>query len=146
MNSKQIEETLRDYSWMLNEIKRQRQLMDYEGGNMVAQSGIESTMPKSKGGTSDPIALEVIRRDKNSKWLDKLETKVLFIQKRIHLITDEREKAVLECMLDGLSMSAISQHMGLSRRHIYNIKESIVNRIAHFAHSAQHMTNNKQCV
>ncbi|GAA0343921.1 hypothetical protein GCM10008931_39000 [Oceanobacillus oncorhynchi subsp. oncorhynchi] len=146
MNSKQIEETLRDYSWMLNEIKRQRQLMDYEGGILVAQSGIESTMPKAKGGTSDPIALEVIRRDKNSKWLDKLETKVLFIQKRIHLITDEREKAVLECMLDGLSMSAISQHMGLSRRHIYNIKESIVNRIAHFAHSAQDMTKNKQCV
>ncbi|MGX8791724.1 helix-turn-helix transcriptional regulator [Oceanobacillus sp. M60] len=146
MNNKQIEETLRDYSWMLNEIKRQRQLMDYEGGNLVAQSGIESTMPKAKGGTSDPIALEVIRRDKNSKWLDKLETKVLFIQKRIHLITDEREKAVLECMLDGLSMSSISNHMGLSRRHIYNIKESIVNRIAHFAHSAQDMTNNKQCV
>lgn len=146
MNSKQIEETLRDYSWMLNEIKRQRQLMDYEGGNLVAQSGIESTMPKAKGGTSDPIALEVIRRDKNSKWLDKLETKVLFIQKRIHLITDEREKAVLECMLDGLSMIAISQHMGLSRRHIYNIKESIVNRIAHFAHSAQDMTNEKRCV
>ncbi|MFD1450849.1 DNA-binding response regulator [Oceanobacillus sojae] len=146
MNSKQIEDTLRDYSWMLNEIKRQRQLMDYEGGNLVAQSGIESTLPKAKGGTSDPIALEVIRRDKNSKWLDKLETKVLFIQKRIHLITDEREKAVLECMLDGLSMIAISQHMGLSRRHIYNIKESIVNRIAHFAHSAQDMTNEKRCV
>ncbi|WP_244882332.1 helix-turn-helix transcriptional regulator [Oceanobacillus oncorhynchi] len=152
MNSKQIEETLRDYSWMLNEIKRQRQLMDYEGGNMVAQSGIESTMPKSKGGTSDPIALEVIRRDKNSKWLDKLETKVLFIQKRIHLITDEREKAVLECMLDGLSMSSIGHHMGLSRRHIYTIKNSIVDKISqnaqtsHFAHSSQDVTNNKQCV
>lgn len=152
MNSKQIEETLRDYSWMLNEIKRQRQLMDYEGGNLVAQSGIESTMPKAKGGTSDPIALEVIRRDKNSKWLDKLETKVLFIQKRIHLITDEREKAVLECMLDGMSMSSIKNHMGLSRTHVYKIKDSIVKKmlhfeqIEHFGHSEQKMRENKRCV
>ncbi|GIO25178.1 DNA-binding response regulator [Oceanobacillus sp. J11TS1] len=146
MNSKQIEETLRDYSWMLNEIKRQRQLMDYTGGNLVAQSGIESTMPKAQGGTSDPVALEVVRRDKASRWLQKLEEKVLFIQKRMSIITDEREKAVLECMLDGMSMSAIGHHMGLSRRHIYNIKESIVNRISHFAHSSQEMTNKKQCV
>lgn len=145
MNSKQIEETLRDYNWMLNEIKRQRQLMDYEGGNLVAQSGIESTMPKAKGGTSDPVALEVVRRDKASRWVQKLEEKVLFIQKRMSVITDEREKAVLECMLDGMSMSSISNHMGLSRRHIYNIKESIVNRIAHFAHSSQEMTKQK-CV
>ncbi|GIO25115.1 DNA-binding response regulator [Oceanobacillus sp. J11TS1] len=146
MNSKEFENALRDYSWMLNEIKRQRQLMDYEGGNLVAQSGIESAMPKAKGGTSDPIALEVIRRDKNSKWLDKLESKVLFIQKRIHLITDEREKAVLECMLDGMSMIAITAHMGLSRTHIYRIKDSIVEQMLQFEQYEQKMPKNKQCV
>src|SRR5690625_8022826 len=44
-------------------------------------------------------------------------------------------KAVLECMLDGLSMKAIGQHMGLSRSHIYNIKESIIEQIEHFGHN-----------
>src|SRR5699024_5041786 len=135
MNEKQIEQALRDYSWMLNEIKRQRELLSHIGGNIVAQGGIESTMPKPQGETSDPVALEVIRRDKNSKWLDKLEEKVLFIQKRICIIQDEREKAVLECMLDGMSMSAISNHMGLSRPHIYKIKDSVVLQILHFEHS-----------
>ena len=145
MNKKQIEQALRDYNWMLNEIKRQRQLMDYNGGNLVAQGGIESVMPKAQGNTSDPVALEVVRREKKSKWVEKLEKKVLFIQKRIPAITDEREKAVLECMLDGLSMVAISNHMGLSRRHIYNIKETVVDRIAHFAQSSHEMTKEKQC-
>ena len=145
MNEKQIEQALRDYNWMLNEIKRQRDLLSNIGNNIVAQGGIESSMPKAKGETSDPVALEVIRRDKNSKWLDKLEEKVLFIQKRICIIQDEREKAVLECLLDGMSMSAISQHMGLSRRHIYNIKESVVYKIAHFAHYSHEMTKNTQC-
>src|SRR5690625_1110577 len=131
---------------MINEIKRQRELLNHVGGNVVAQGGIESSLPKAKGLTSDPVAMEVIRRDKKSKWIEKLENKVLFIQKRIHIITDEREKAVLECMLDGMSMIAISHHMGLSRRHIYNIKESIVDKIAHFAHNSHHSTKQKSCV
>ncbi|WP_279401631.1 helix-turn-helix transcriptional regulator [Piscibacillus salipiscarius] len=137
---KQIESALRDYNWMLNEIKRQRDLLQVVGGNVVAQSGIESTMPKPKGNTSDPVAKEVIRRDKKSKWVQKLERKVLFIQNNIHVIQDPREKAVLECMLDGLSMSAIGHHMGLSRRHIYNIKDSIVEKISQNAQSTQKMT------
>ncbi|MCJ0932938.1 LuxR C-terminal-related transcriptional regulator [Virgibacillus halodenitrificans] len=152
MDKQQIENTLRDYAWMINEIKRQRGMLEDIGENVVAQSGIESTMPKAQGNTSDPVAMEVIRRDKKSKWVEKLEKKVLFIQQRIPVITEEREKAVLECMLDGMSMIAISQHMGLSRRHIYTIKNDIVDKIAqisHFAHNAhfaQQMTNEKRCV
>lgn len=146
MNKNQIEQALRDYNWMINEIKRQRDLMDYDGGNLVAQSGIESAMPKAKGQTSDPVALEVIRRDEKSKWVEKLEEKVLFIQKRIPIITDEREKAVLQCMLDGLSMVAIGKHMGFSRSHIYAIKESIIEQFEHFGHKKHKVTNEKQCV
>lgn len=140
MDEKQVESALRDYNWMINEIKRQRDLMGYQGGNLVAQSGVESVMPKAQGRISDPVALEVVRRDKASRWVQKLEEKVLFIQKRMSVITDEREKVVLECMLDGIGISSISQHMGLSRRQIYNIKASIVYKIAHFAHSTQEMT------
>jgi len=144
LNKQKIKEILQDYNWMIKEIKRQRDLLAGPGReNMAAQYGIESVMPKPQGNTSDPVVMEVVRRDKNSKWVEKLEQKVLFIQKNIHVITDEREKAVLECLLDGLSMTAISQHMGLSRRHVHTIRESIVNRIshnAHFAHFSQEMT------
>ena len=146
MNKKEIEQALRDYKWMINEIKRQRELMGYKGGNLVAHI---DDMPKGKGTTGDPVAQEVIRRDKASRWVQKLEEKVLFIQQRIHIITDPKEKVVLECMLDGLSMVAIGKHMGLSRRHIYTLKESIISQIAHFAHNAHdshEMTTEKQCV
>lgn len=119
--------------------------MGYDGGNLVAQGGIESTMPKAQGGTSDPVALEVIRREKASKWVINLEDKILYIQKRIPVITDEREKAVLECMLDGLSMMAITKHMGLSRTHIYRIKDSVINKMLQFEQSEQRMTAEKQC-
>jgi len=111
-------------------IKRQRDLMGYTGGNLVAQGGIESVMPKPQGETSDPVALEVIRRNKAGRWVVELERKALFIQKRIPFITDEREKAILECMLDGLSMVAIGRHMGLSERHIRRLKDSIVSKMS----------------
>lgn len=146
MNEKQIEQALRDYNWMINEIKRQRELLSHIGGNVVAQGGIDSVMPKAQGETSDPVALEVIRRDKTNKWVENLENKVLFIQKRIHVVTDPKEKAVLECMLDGMSMVSIGKHMGLSRRHIYTLKNNIISQIAHFAHNSHEMTNAKACV
>lgn len=148
MNKDRIDQALKDYNWMINEIKRQRDLMDYNGGNLVAQGGIESVMPRAQGITGDPVAMEVVRRDKKSQWVKKLEEKVLFIQKRIPIITDEREKAVLECLLDGLSMVAIGKHMGLSRPHIYKIKDSIILQFLHFEHnehSLQRMTNKMQC-
>ncbi|MEN1969007.1 DNA-binding response regulator [Lentibacillus sp. N15] len=143
MNKKQIESALRDYNWMMNEIKRQRKFIDEDiRVRVTAQMGEESDMPKAQGITSDPVANEVARRDEKYSWLNKLEAKVSFIQKRMHVITDEREIAVLGCMLDGMSMAAIGKHMGLSRTNIYGIKESIVHQILHFEHF-EHILHNE---
>ena len=149
MNKKEIEQALRDYRWMINEIRRQRELLNDINPSVTAQGGIESSLPKAKGTTGDPVAMEVIRRDKASRWVQKLEKKVTFIQERIHVIQEPKEKAVLECMLDGLSMKAIGQHMGLSRSHIYNLKESIIEQFVHFGHfeHKEHCsTKEKSCV
>lgn len=149
MNKKEIENALRDYKWMINEIKRQREIQSDAGTNLVAQSGIESAMPKAQGTTSDPVAIEVVRRDNKFSWVHKLEKKVTFIQERISLIKESREIAVLECMLDGMSMRAISNHMGLSERHIFRIKNSIVSQMAEMAdmsYLAHKVTDQKRCV
>lgn len=143
MDKKEIEQILRDYNWMINEIKRQRELMGIKGGNLVAHL---DGMPKAKGSASDPVALEVVRRDEASRWVQKLERKVLFIQERMKVITDEREKAVLNCMLDGMSMRAISKHMGLSERHVFRIKDSIVQQMADMADLSDSCTTQKSCV
>lgn len=139
MNKKEIEQALRDYRWMINEIKRQRELLNDVNPSVTAQGGIESSLPKAKGVTGDPVAMEVIRREKMTRWVQKLERKVLFIQERMKVITDEREKAVLNCMLDGMSMRAISKHMGLSERHVFRIKDSIVQQMADMADMAENL-------
>jgi DNA-directed RNA polymerase specialized sigma24 family protein len=130
MNKKEIASILRDYHWMINEIQRQRKLLEDVGGNFTSQYGIEAGQPKPQGQNGDPIFREVIRREKKSRWIEKLEKKVMFIQEHMDCITNEREKAVLECLLDGMSMIAISKHMGLSVRHVQRIKNSIVDKMS----------------
>lgn len=128
MNKKEIEQALRDYNWMINEIKRQRELLSHiSGGDLVAHI---DDMPKGKGTTSDPVANEAIRRSNTSRWVQQLEYKVSFIQKRISIITDDREEVVLQCMLDGMSMAAIGRHIGLSERHIRRLKDNIVSKMS----------------
>ncbi|WP_077616757.1 LuxR C-terminal-related transcriptional regulator [Caenibacillus caldisaponilyticus] len=133
MNKKQIADTLRDYKWMINEIQRQRKMLEEAGDGLTAQYGVEGSLPKPKGAPSDPVYREYLRREKKTKWVERLEQKVLFIQEYSKAITNEREKAVLECMLDGMSMIAISRHMGLSERHIFRIRDSIVDQMAEMA-------------
>ncbi|MDY7044416.1 DNA-binding response regulator [Virgibacillus sp. M23] len=146
MNKQEIKNALKDYSWMVKEIKRQRKILEDAGTSLVAQSGIESAMPKPEGNTSDPVAREVIRRDKKYTWINRLEKKVSFIQERIPVITDERELAVLECLLDGMSVRAISNHMGLTTRHIQRIRNSIVSRMSQMSDMSDLLPEQKRCV
>jgi DNA-directed RNA polymerase specialized sigma24 family protein len=129
VNRIELEDALRDYHWMIREISRLRDYLEDAGERTVRQYGIDSDMPKPKGGNTDPVHQEVARRERKWKRLEKLERKVLCIQDRLHVIMDEREKTVLECMLDGMSYRAIARHMGLSHSHIQRIKDSIVNNL-----------------
>ncbi|WP_079708611.1 LuxR C-terminal-related transcriptional regulator [Paraliobacillus ryukyuensis] len=155
MNRQQLSEALKDYHWMVNEIARQRKLLQDAGTKLVAQTGTESAMPKAQGDPSDPVSMEVIRRDKKYKWIAKLEDKVTFIQERTHVADNEREIVILECMMDGMSMTAISNHLGLSRRHVHNIRDTVIDKmvstsrishISHFAHIAHKVTSEKATV
>ena len=127
MTKKEIEKIIRDYHWMINEIARLKEFI-HINKNTTSQYGIESTLPKSKNKISDPVYMEVSRRELKSKRMIRLENKVLFIQQKLNQITDEREITVLECLLDGLSIAATARHLGLSERLIYQIRDNIVNK------------------
>ena len=134
MTKEEIKQLLKDYMWMMNEIIREREELNHiVGGNLVSKI---TDMPKAAGGTtSDPVANEAIRRIDKSKRIEKLEDKVLFIQKNSKCIKDDREITVLNLMLDGMSMQAICKHMKLSRTNVHNIRESLIEQIENFAHN-----------
>lgn len=142
----QIEQALRDYHWMVKEIARLRAYLESAGERLVRQYGIESDMPKPKGSNTDPVHMEVERRDKQWDRVAKLEKKVLLIQDRMHLINEERERTVLDCLLDGMSYVAISRHMGLSTRHIQRIRADIVSDMSRMSDLSANLQEEKSCV
>jgi len=129
MNKKDVENILKDYSWMINSIKVMRKSLESAGEGMTAQYGIESSLPKPQGSNSDPIFREVVRRSKRWKKIHQYEEKIKWIQDRIQLIDDERESEVLYWILEGKSMRWIGLHMGLSSTHIHRIRNTIVDKL-----------------
>lgn len=121
---------LKDYFWMLREIQRidrELQKTDFAG---TAQYGIEATLPHAVGIVGRALENEVIRRDNKSKRLHKYIEEVTFINQHMGAITDEKEKVVLDCLLDGLSLTAISKHLGVSRVQVTGIRNDIVDKLA----------------
>lgn len=130
MNREDIESILKNYHWMINSIIIMRRSLEQAGDGLTAQYGIEATLPKPKGQTSDPIYSEVIRRSKRWDKIKEYADKVKVIQDRLHVIKDEREIEVLHWLLEGKSYRWIGYHMGLSFSHIKRIRDSIVDKLA----------------
>lgn len=124
----EIENALRDYSWMIKEIQRLKDDLNSINISMTAQYGIEAAMPKS-GAISNPVEREVINKERKQKTLQKFEEKIKFIETHSSYITDDRQIAILNCMLDGMSIVAISQHMGFSEKKVYTLKDEIVRKL-----------------
>jgi len=53
VNKREIEEILKNYHWMLNSIKLEREALKQIGGNLSAKYGIEASLPKAHGQSGD---------------------------------------------------------------------------------------------
>lgn len=129
-NKFEIYNILRNYFWMVREIKRIDEYLEDTDFSGTAQYGIEATLPKAQGIVGKALENEIIRRAKKSKRLLEYIEKVNFINERTERIKDEKEKVVLDCLLDGLSLTAISKHLGISRQQVTDIRDNMVDRLA----------------
>jgi DNA-binding NarL/FixJ family response regulator len=130
LNKHQIYGVLKNYHWMVKEIQRIDKYLSETDFNGCAQYGIEATLPKPQGIVGKALENEIIRRTNKSKRLYKYIEEVNYINERLHLITDEKEKVVLDCLLDGLSLTAVSRHLGISRQQVTDIRDNIVDKLA----------------
>lgn len=131
-----VEEELKDYHWMVKEIERLEdylnkvQYVPYNSNRLVAGYGIEASMPKPQGKKPASLSISEELFDKKYKRLEKLRGKVLKINTALYNITDEKERTVLECILDGMQMKAIAIHVGISRTRLNEIKRILVKKLA----------------
>lgn len=124
LNKKQIHEAIKDYPWMMKMIIKKR---EQSSNGLTAQYGIEATLPKPKGVTSDPVYQEVIRFERRDRDIKRIRDKVLFIQERSKVITDTRDRVILDMLLDGMTLREISMELETSISNINKRKINIVN-------------------
>lgn len=122
-NRHEIYAILRDYHWLVKEVGRIKKELNITESVGVASYSDE---PRGDSGPSNPVESEVIRREQKYDRMRKYLKRVDFINEKSNNIKDEREKVILDCILDGMRMSAIASHLNISRHTTNQIRDIIV--------------------
>jgi len=124
------EEDVRNYRWMQKEIERIVKDLNDVGidSSMVAQWGVEAILPKGKGLKS---TVNEKRLKRQMERLERLQNKIDRIDAAVKKVdVDERQQVVMECMLDGVRMNMIAQHVEVSRSTMDELKRTIITKLA----------------
>lgn len=151
MTYNEIEQLIRDYRWMKNEVHRlQNVIIGYHVPMRswgVAQYGIDAVMPK---GTSIRSAKEMDEMDlrdlRQMGRLEKFESYVYAIERAPDFLQGEKNKIVYDCMLDGMSYRRIGEHLEMSRDKVKTTKDDIISQLCQNSHFMHLLTSEKQAV
>lgn len=119
---------IKNYHHNITILKEYRRTMKSVG---VAQSGIESIMPKAQGGASDPTGNEAVRLAGDTSYFAELATDIKYLQDRLDRVPEEYE-SILDLRLSGHTVREIAflQHRSYSHinKSLKHIAECIVNQ------------------
>lgn len=117
--SEEIYELIFNYKSNLIAANRlKKEYIDTIAGGNIAQYGIEATLPKPVGQTSDPTYNEINRLIKQDSMIDRLENKVRYIQNRWSRIVNEEHAIVFNLALNGHNIKEISEMTHQSTRKV----------------------------
>ncbi|WP_080875559.1 hypothetical protein [Oceanobacillus timonensis] len=129
MNKHEIHETIKNYRWMMKLLINKRLENVEQTNTLVSKYGIEATMPKAQGSTSDPVYQEIIRMEKHERKTKKIRNKIILIQKHSAAVKNERDQLILDELLDGKPLREIAIEMDMSLSAVNRRKINIVNQI-----------------
>lgn len=126
-----VEDTIRDYQFMLSEIERLSALLvdDEE----AASKSDDNAGIRAQNRISDPTGNEVVRRNnvgRQEKRLLRLKDRVDRFDRAMDSIIDDKEIALLELLIDKTTVKNAAIELGFSRQHAHELKSSIVRKIA----------------
>jgi hypothetical protein len=130
------EEDLRDYHWILKEIERLQEYLDKEikslgpSSRLVSKYGLEASLPRGQGLVVAKSSATEEKFERQWLRLVNLKEKAQKINSAAKQIVDEKERTVLECILDGVRMNMLARHVGISRTRLNEIKRLIVMKMA----------------
>lgn len=146
-----INQLIRDYRWMKNEINRLQRIVYGNTFPMkswgVALYGIEAIMPKgSKGKSAAEMDAMDVREKKQIGRLEMYERYVYALEVAIDELEDERQKIIYDCLLDEMTYRQIALHLAVSKDYVQKQKIDIVRQIRQSRQITAILTNEKQVV
>lgn len=129
MNKREIHDAIMDYHWMIKLLIAKKAEMTGNSDSLVGKYGIDASLPKGKGNTSDPVYQEMLRIERFNRNTEKIRRKVMMIQKHSKAINNIRDQLILDELLDGRSLREIAYDLNMSLSAVKRRKDNIVNKI-----------------
>ncbi|MBO0929056.1 hypothetical protein J2P86_00050 [Staphylococcus sp. 30400_3112M30941] len=107
----EIKRMINDYKWMQNVIESQVYDAD---STSITQYGIESVMPKAKGGTGDKVLVKILNRNRAYRRNIRLIQKMEFIDTYESYITDDKNYHILQMLKLGVKHKTIKDLMEIN--------------------------------
>ncbi|MEJ7219711.1 hypothetical protein [Staphylococcus gallinarum] len=120
----EVRQIITDYHWMRRLVDTQ--VYSYDSTS-IGQYGIESSMPKAQGATSDKVLVRVIRNDKDYRKTQELVERMTLIDDNEEAITNYRDYHILQLLKQGESKQRIMVLLDMKRTNFYEHYESIIN-------------------
>ncbi|QCR33140.1 LuxR C-terminal-related transcriptional regulator [Lysinibacillus sp. SGAir0095] len=128
INKHTLDQWIKDYRWMINTVEEIRNELPIKGAK-TAQYGIEATMPKASGGTSDVVFSEMTRRSNHMRKINDYIIKIAEVQRRAKKITDSKETEVLFWILEGKSLRWIGSTLNMSHTSVQRVRDRILDKM-----------------
>ncbi|KIL46948.1 hypothetical protein KP77_25170 [Jeotgalibacillus alimentarius] len=131
-----VHDDLRDYEWMSIKVRKysSENRSNQSAGDLpaaaTAKYGIESSLPKAPYGISDPTFNAAKKQMRVWERHQRYKKKIELIDQSAAALANERERLVIEGILDGLKANELAQELNVSRQTIQEIKRSAVRELA----------------
>lgn len=127
-----VHDAVHSYKFMHERIGRITQELAYYDGAGTAQYGIESTMPRGQGGTSDKTGMSVQRRMKKEETVQRLRRKIELVDRALKKLTGERDRELVMMLLEDRTTAEIAQSLQCSMRQVQVRRNELIEKLAGF--------------
>jgi DNA-directed RNA polymerase specialized sigma subunit len=104
-------------------------IRDYRKITKEMELRMDCYVPSDKTAVQSANVFETEAARRSMSRIDRLWHRFRFVNERIDLLTDERERTVIDCMIDGMTLDEIGRHIGVTRSHVHRIKESALKQL-----------------
>lgn len=127
LNRYQLDKAIKKYhDNMCKYMRMKDELNSLTVAASTAKYGIEATMPKAVGSTSDPVHAHVQIRAAREVRINKIKEELLMVQNLTDKVTGDIEQEVLFWLLEGMPFRWIGAKLNMSHTSVQRVRERVI--------------------